>query len=180
MPLIKYFKIGLLTIVVNGCAISDPNRGGLIGGIMGLGLGRYPQGEEELEAELAKTKSEARRANQQMELSTIEVERKNRELVELREEVDRTIEKTRGFAVIPPQIIHNQDDNFDIQRVKEDLVRRMQALNVRVSQLQQQATPTLANPTTTGDWNKVQFLREEVQKINAELEALWDIANKLH
>jgi len=175
MPQIKYLNIGLLTIVISGCAISDPNQGGLVGGLIGIGFGRYDKGTEELETELTKTKSNARLAGQKMELSAVEAERKHRELIELREEVDRTVKKTRGFAVAP-----TQDDSPGIQRVEEDLLKRMQALNGRVSQLQQQATPTLANPTTTEDWEKVELLKEEVQKINEELEALWEIANKSH
>lgn len=166
---VKYLKISLLIAVMSGCSISDPKEGGLIGGLIGLGFDRYERNTQELEAELTKTKSDARRTNEQVQLSAIEVECEHREVVELREAVGRTVENTRGFTVVPEQI----NDSPDIQQAKADLVKRIQALSIRVTQLQQ------ANLTTTEDCKKVELLKEEVQKINEELEALWQSAEEL-
>jgi hypothetical protein len=179
MSWIKYLKTGFLTIVVTSCAISDPNQGGLIGGAIGLGLGKYQQKTEELESELASVKGKARLADQQMQLSAVESERKHRELIELRDEINRIAEKARSFVVTPSQTTQNQSDSPDVQQIEEDFLRRMQAFNAQTLQLQQQATSTLANPTTAEDWKRVELLKKEVQRINEELEALWKMADNL-
>jgi len=106
-------------LIISGCSISDPQRGGLIGGLIGLGSGQYEQSTEELETELTKTKSELRKTNNEMELSKVEVESKYRKLVEEREDIKRIIEKTNSYTENS-----NASDIPNAQKAKVELLKK--------------------------------------------------------
>lgn len=165
---LKIYLIIIVALIISGCSISDPQQGGLIGGLIGLGSGQYKRDTEELKPELTKAQAEARKANDEVNLSVVKVEHKHRELIEVRNAIEHTAEEIHSFTAYA-----NANDIPDAQQTKSDLFERLNILNTRNTKLQQQAQSTLADPTATRDWEKIELLKEEVQQINKELEALW-------
>ncbi|MCP4696274.1 MAG: hypothetical protein GY862_05440 [Gammaproteobacteria bacterium] len=160
------YALILAGLLSGGCAVSDdPSEGGLMGGVYGLGSGRYEERVDERQKRLEAVKGQAQSAEEEKQLLTEEDAQATQEREVLAKEVKQLTGNTRKLS---KKVKRLKSSNAAKRKEKVKLQKRVDKVNAQLAKLQ----------GASGNMTVEEYKKKATQ-LRKEINDLWTIANSL-